>query len=70
MSCNHSSNKVVNDQDIQLHLSIIFEVCNMAFEFRDKTEEYVQFIKDGEGIYYKGNVGLLQAILLLYDFIS
>ena len=37
----------------------------MAFEFRDKTEEYVQFIKDGEGIYYKGNVGLLQAILLL-----
>ena len=28
----------------------------MAFEFRDKTEEYVQFIKDGEGIYYKGKV--------------
>ena len=28
----------------------------MAFEFRDKTEDYVQFIKDGEGIYYKGKV--------------
>ena len=26
----------------------------MAFEFRDKTEDYVQFIKDGEGIHYKG----------------
>ena len=30
----------------------------MAFEFRDKTEEYVQFIKDGEGIYYKGKVSI------------
>ena len=26
----------------------------MAFEFRDKTEDYVQFIKDGQGIDYKG----------------
>ena len=26
----------------------------MAFEFRDKTEDYVQFIKDGPGIEYKG----------------
>ena len=26
----------------------------MAFEFRDKTEDYVQFIKDGPGIHYKG----------------
>ena len=30
----------------------------MAFEFRDKTEEYVQFIKDGEGIYYKGKASI------------
>ena len=27
----------------------------MAFEFRDKTEDYVQFIKDGQGIQYTGN---------------
>ena len=44
----------------------------MAFEFRDKTEEYVQFIKDGEGIYYKGKVGLLQKIIIIsiYDLTS
>ena len=36
----------------------------MAFEFRDKTEEYVQFIKDGEGIYYKGKVSIWKNINL------
>ena len=43
----------------------------MAFEFRDKTEEYVQFIKDGEGIYYKGKVSMSkQGCKIIYDFIS
>ena len=26
----------------------------MKFELRDKTEDYVQFIKDGDGIEYEG----------------
>ena len=26
----------------------------MAFELRDKTEEYIQFLKDGRGIRYTG----------------
>ena len=40
----------------------------MAFEFRDKTEEYVQFIKDGEGIYYKGKVSISKNINIKWNF--
>ena len=40
----------------------------MAFEFRDKTEEYVQFIKDGEGIYYKGKVSICKNINLEWNY--
>ena len=28
----------------------------MAFELRDKTEDYVQFLKDGTGIRYTGEI--------------
>lgn len=42
----------------------------MAFEFRDKTEEYVQFIKDGEGIYYKGKVSISKTINIKVYMIS
>ena len=39
----------------------------MAFEFRDKTEDYVQFIKDGQGIQYTGN--FLRKLLFFFSIL-
>ena len=44
-----------------------FQVCTMKFELRDKTEEFVQFIKDGDGINYGGQRNLADYEIMLQD---
>ena len=44
-----------------------FQVCTMKFELRDKTEEFVQFIKDGNGINYGGQRNLADYEIMLQD---
>lgn len=39
----------------------------MKFELRDKTEEFVQFIKDGDGINYGGQRNLADYEIMLQD---
>merc|ERR1739836_243489 len=43
------------------------QVCTMKFELRDKTEEFVQFIKDGDGINYGGQRNLADYEIMLQD---
>ncbi len=41
------------------------QVCQMTFELRDKSEEFVQFEKEGKGISYIGNRNLADYQILL-----
>ena len=37
----------------------LFQVCQLIFEIRDKSEDLVQFQKDGKGISYNGKTSLI-----------
>lgn len=43
------------------------QVCNLKFEMRDKTEEFVQFFKEGKGISYSGDRNLADYEIILED---
>ena len=42
-------------------------MCNLKFEMRDKTEEFVQFFKEGKGISYSGDRNLADYEIILED---
>ena len=37
----------------------LFQVCQLIFEIRDKSEDLVQFQKDGKGISYNGKTFII-----------
>ena len=43
------------------------QVCVLAFELRDKTEDYIEFLKDGEGIRYTGDRNLADYDMVVED---
>ena len=42
-------------------------MCTLKFELRDKTEEFVQFVKEGQGINYSGDRNLADYEIILED---
>ena len=52
---------------MQTSKSSPFQICKMKFELRDKTEDFVQFEKDEQGISYEGNRNLADYEIILED---
>ena len=44
-------------------------MCSLKFELRDKTEEFVQFVKEGKGINYSGDRNLADYEIILEELV-